>query len=784
MSAPVSAAYRFLRPARAFVLFAVLVLACASGLSAVAVAQSTPETIEVVGARRISAETIRHHVRGVPDAGDDAARDNAALKVLFATGQFSDVRIIRHGGSIVVTVAENPVVAHIAFEGRSAIEEKELAKAAGLAVRDTYTRARGEAALKSLREIYRKRGHDDVAIDLRTEPREGNRVGVIFAVREGAKVKIERIDFRGNRTFTARELGDVITTRVSGMFDFLVGDTPYEEARLDLDRELIVRHYQEHGFADVRVSAAKAERDVTTRGWHLTFEIDEGERYTTGPVAIVSEIAEISTGRLEGLARPDPGAPWSPQAVRKAVERMTETLAADGRGPAEVVPSIDRDAVSRTIGLTYRVRALQRRTIERIEVVGNLHTTDVVIRRELRFGEGDILDPLLVEKARRRLERLGLFKSVTLSTETGSAPDRVRLTVAVVEQASGEVGFGVGYSSSEGIIGDVTFSERNLLGRGQQLKLKLAGSEKRSEAELSFTEPYLLGRPLAAGFDLFYRDIDQIQASSFKSTRVGGDVRLGFDMTEQMRATVNYTLTRSTIYDVGAGASAAVKEAVSGKPGATSSSYLTSSVGYTLAYDTRNRMTNPMSGVYVATTQDLAGIGGDARHLRTTAEVRSYLPVTDKVVLASRVSGGTIAGWGGSDVRLLDMFYRGGETVRGFATGGIGPRDALSANRDALGGANYLATSAELRFPLPFMPEDIGLRGAVFADAGSLWGSTRTAKALPGIVGTSAALRASVGSGLIWESPVGQLRVDYASPLLKQPFDKTQALRFGLGPGF
>lgn len=776
-----SVAFPSLRLGHARVLIAALALVCAWGFGHAVVAQGAPESIEVVGAQRISAQTVRHHVLGIAGAGDDAARDNAALKALFATGQYADVRILRRGGIIVVTVVENPVVAQVSFEGRSAIDEKDLAKAAGLAARETYTRARAEAALKSLREAYRKRGYDDVAIDLRTEPREGNRVGVIFSVREGAKVKIERIDYRGNRAFTARELADVITTRVAGTFDFLLGDTPYEEARLDLDRERLIRHYQEHGFADVRVAAAKAQRDATTRGWHLTFEIDEGERYTTGHVAIVSELAEVSTERLEGLAQPDPGTSWSPEAVRKSIERMTQALLEDGHAPIEIVPSIEREPTSRTINLTFRVRALQRRYIERIEVVGNQHTTDVVIRRELRFSEGDLYHPLLIEKAKRRLERLGLFKTVTLSIESGSARDRVRLTVAVVEQSSGELGFGVGYSSTEGIIGDVTFSERNLLGRGQQLKLKLAGSEKRSEAELSFTEPYFLGRPLAAGFDLFYRDLDQIQASSFKSTRVGGDVRLGVDVTEQMRATVNYTLTRSTIYDVGAGASAAVKEAVEGKP---SSSYITSSVGYSLAYDTRNRMTNPMSGVYVATTQDLAGLGGDARYLRTTAEVRSYLPVTEKATLASRVIGGTIAGWGGSDVRLLDMFYRGGETVRGFAVGGIGPRDALSANKDALGGANYLATSTELRFPLPFMPEDIGLRGAVFADAGSLWGSTRSAKALPGIVGTTAALRASVGSGLIWDSPVGQLRVDYASPLLKQPFDKTQPLRFGLGPGF
>jgi outer membrane protein insertion porin family len=380
------------------------------------------------------------------------------------------------------------------------------------------------------------------------------------------------------------------------------------------------------------------------------------------------------------------------------------------------------------------------------------------------------------------VQALGFFKKVTVKKKRGAKPDNVVVTVEVVEEDTRNLSFGAGYSSSEGIVGDVAVVERNLFGNGQSLRLKLAGSFERFQADIGFTEPHLLGSNFAGGFDLFYKDVDYTTQASYKSQRVGGDLRLGYQITDEWSAGVNYTLSRNTIYDVGANASAAIKEAVPGFPGSDSSTYYTSSVGYSVAYDTRDNKKRPSQGVYYTVAQDLAGFGGDVRYVRSVAEARAYYPVSEQVTAVGRTTGGVITGWGGQDVRLLDLFYRGGETVRGFATGGFGPRDTLSANQDALGGRMFFATSAELLFQLPGVPQDLGLRGAVFADAGSLWGVNKTAASLPGLAGNSLTPRASVGVGVAWDSPIGALRVDYAFPILKQPFDKTQALSFGLMP--
>ena len=335
---------------------------------------------------------------------------------------------------------------------------------------------------------------------------------------------------------------------------------------------------------------------------------------------------------------------------------------------------------------------------------------------------------------------------------------------------------------SEGVVGDISIADRNLFGNGEALRLKLSGSATRLQAELGFTEPRFLGTNVAAGFDLFYKDVDYTTQASYKSQRIGGDLRARYPISDEWSVGVNYTFVRSKIYDVGADASLAIKDAVPGFPGATSTAYYTSSVGYNVLYDTRDNKKRPSSGVYYSIAQDLAGVGGDVRYIRSVGELRGYYPVTDEITAVGRATGGIIGGWGGQDVRLLDLFYKGNETVRGFATAGIGPRDTLSANQDALGGKMFYSTTAELLFQIPGVPQDVGLRGAVFADAGSLWGLNNTAAKQPGAVGATPALRASMGVGLAWDSPIGALRADYAIPLAKQPYDKTQPFSFGLMP--
>lgn len=743
-------------------------------------------TVEVAGNSRIAADSVRQHAGLRPGESCAPARLDAALKAMFASGQFADARIECRDGIARIAIVENPIVAKVVFEGRSAVPEADLSKAALVGPRDVHTRAKVETAAARLRELYRARGYEDAVIEARTTPAGQGRVEVAFAITEAGVVKVDRIAFTGNQAFSDAVLSDVVTTRQSRLFDFLQAVTAPVPDRLDHDRALLERHYRRHGYADARVGEPQRTRAPAggkPGGWHVVFPIEEGERYTFGAIVLSPGLAAALPASRVRIAS---GAVYDREALDKAMEAVTAALIEAGHPSAEVVARLGRDPKRRVMDVTLEIRQSPRVVIERIEIVGNRITRDHVIRRELSFAEGDVYHPLIVEQARTRLMRLGLFKSVQIARRPGTGPeakDKAILAVAVEEVDSREIGFGAGYSTSEGIIGDVTLTERNLMGRGQTLKLEIAGSQTGARGMIGFTEPRFLGTRVAAGFDLFWRDSDLTQSSSYKSTRFGGTIRVGTEIASDTTATLNYTLSRTSIYDIGPDASRAVKLAVPGWPNSGSAAFTTSSIGYSLAYDTRDRKVLPMRGVLISGGQDLAGLGGDSRFIRTTADARIYVPVSESMQIAARATGGTITGWGGREVALLDHFYRGGETVRGFAGSGIGARDILSPRRDSLGGTSFIATTAELRFPLPLVPSSAGLRGAVFADAGTLFGTSASVKAQPGVVGTTASLRAAVGAGLIWDSPVGPLQTGYAVPVAKQAFDKTQGFYFGLGSG-
>jgi outer membrane protein insertion porin family len=751
-----------------------------------AVAQAaTVREIRVVGNRRVEPETVRSYLQFAVGDTYDAGKADRSLRALFGTGLFADVRIDREGSAVIVTVVENPVVNQVAFEGNSEVDTQTLQNEVQLKPRAIYTRARALADVQRILSVYRRQGRYAASVEPKLIEIEQNRVNVVFEINEGQATKVKSISFIGNRAFSDSQLRDIISTTQSGWFDFLKGTNVYDPDRLNLDRELLRQYYLKNGYADARVIAANAELDRDGSGFFITFTLDEGELYTFGEVRIESALADVRPESLQGEMLTKPGAYYNGSDVEKTTERLTLLVAERGFAFARVRPQVDRDPAARLINLTYVIDEGPRVYIERINIAGNTRTKDHVIRREFRLAEGDAFNPLLVDKAKKRLQAMGFFKKVEINRRPGNGPDRVLLDVAVEEQPTGELSFGAGYSTVEGVIGDVSFTERNLFGNGQFLRLKVGGSADRFQVDLSFTEPRFLDRNLAAGFDLFHKDVNQLSTSSFKSRKTGGGVRIGFPLSEYLWLTTSYTLSHDDIYEVDtATASRAVIEA----QGAA----LTSSIGNALTYDTRNHPRNPTRGLFFQLAGDYAGVGGDVQYVRVQGEGRAYYPITDNFTFVGRVIGGQIEGWGGDDVRLLDLFYKGGETIRGFGRSGIGPRDLNTG--DALGGKTYWSATAEIRFPLPFVPEELGMSGAVFADAGALFNAGDTVKSAPQgcSLGSTATvcladdetIRASAGASLMWNSPVGPLRLDYAFPLSKESYDKVQEFRFGASTKF
>ncbi|MBU2531224.1 MAG: outer membrane protein assembly factor BamA, partial [Alphaproteobacteria bacterium] len=705
---------------------------------------------------------------------------NASLRSLFATGLFADVQIARQGTTVVVTVDENPVISTVAIEGNAEIDTKTLEGEVRLKSRSVYTRSRALADAQRILDVYQRQGRYSATVEPKIIELDQNRVNLVFEINEGSATKVASINFIGNKSFSDSQLRDIISTSQASWTNWIMGGSPYDQDRLRLDQELVRQYYLKNGYADVQVTSANAELDRDGTGFIITFVVDEGPLYRFGSVRIENSLPEFQPESVRAEMLTIEGATFNASDIEKSVEKMTLAASEQGFAFVRIRPRAERDPVGRFINLTYVIDQGPRVYIERIDVVGNVRTKDRVIRREFRLVEGDAFNPLLVDRAEKRIKGLGFFKDAKVSRQPGSAPDRVALVVQVTEQPTGELSFGAGFSTSEGVIGDVSLTERNFMGEGQFLRLKVGGSFTRAQIDLSFTEPRFLDKNISAGFDLFHKEIDLSDTSSYKTRKTGFSPRIGFPLSENIWMAMSYTISRDELFDVEPDASFVIRETAG--PDGKDLAY-TSAIGLSLQYDTRNHPKNPTRGIFLLGSTDFAGVGGDVQYVRVQGEGRAYYPLFENVTLVGRVVAGHIEGWGGDDVRLLDVFQRGGETIRGFDSAGFGPRDINSVNRDALGGKTYWAANAEVRFPLPLVSESLGMSAAVFADAGSLFNVSEIAENKPGVV-DDASIRTSVGASILWNSPLGPLRFDYAFPLQYEDYDELQRFRFGASTKF
>jgi len=757
-----------------------------------ALAQGVVRDIQVEGNRRVEPETVRSYLSF--NVGDtyDGGKVDASLKALYGTGLFTDVSIDRNGSTVIVRVVENPIVNQVAFEGNSEVETDTLRSEVQSKPRAVFTRARVQADVQRILDVYRRQGRFAASVEPKIIEIEQNRVNLVFEITEGGATKVKGITFTGNYAFSDSQLREIISTTQSGWFDFLKGTSIYDPDRMSLDRELLRQYYLKNGYADATVVAANAELDTDGSGFFVNFAIEEGQRYNFGQITVENSLQGLNPSGLNAEILTEQGDIYNAADIDKTVEKLTLAASEQGFAFARVRPRANPDVAAKVIAVTYAIDEGPRIYIERINVSGNERTKDHVIRREFRLAEGDAFNPLLVDRAKKRLQGLGFFKSAEVKRRPGSAEDRVILDVELVEQSTGELSFGAGYSTSEGVIGDVSITERNLLGNGQFLRLKLGGSFERMQVDLSFTEPRFLDRNMSAGFDLFHKEIDQSRESGFSSRRTGGGLRLGFPLSENLWMQTGYGLDLASIEIDNSGL--LTNELVRQEIARFGEETITSSATTTLTYDKRNHPKNPTSGYFLQVGGEFAGLGGDVQYGRVSAEARGYYPITEKITFVGRAIGGHIEAWGDEDIRMNDLFFRGGETIRGFDRAGFGPRDAITG--DSVGGQTFWATTAEVRFPFPFVPDEIGLGGAVFADAGSVFGANALAKSISGrtdldgdpdvdfLLQDDPTIRSSVGASILWNSPVGPLRMDFAKALTKEKYDEEQFFRFGASTKF
>ena len=743
-------------------------LVLALWMGAAAAQEATVGSVLVEGNERIEAETVRSYM--TIGAGDrfDADAVNESLKSLFATGLFADVTIRREGNALVVRVIENPIINRVAFEGNDAIDDSELESEIQLQPRVVYTRPRVQSDLQRLTEIYRRSGRFAATIEPKVIQLPQNRVDLIFEVNEGPITEVQRINFLGNTHFSDSALRDVIQTVESAWYRFATSADTYDPDRLTFDRELLRRFYLANGYVDFRVISAGAELTPDRSDFIITFSLEEGERYRVAALDIQSELRDLAPEDLRPVVEIEAGDWYDADQVEEAVLALTEVVGSRGYAFVDVRPEVEPDREARTVDVTFEVGEGPRVYVERIDIVGNVRTIDEVIRREFRLAEGDAFNTALIRRSRQRIMNLGFFNRVDIDTSEGAAPDRTVLAVEVSEVPTGELSFGAGVSSAEGLLGDIAIRERNLLGLGQELRLGLTVSESRQEIDLSFTEPYFLDRDVAAGFDVFQRTVDLQDQSSFDRESVGFVLRAGYPLAERLRHTVSYTLRNDEVSDVSSSTSRFIRE----QEGET----LTSALSHRLEYDLRDSRIDPTDGYVLRFGQEVAGLGGDAKYLKHTLSFGHFYSVADGWVVSSLARAGHIVGID-DDVRIVDRFFLGGRRLRGFEPSGVGPRDAETG--DALGGNMFYSLTEELGFPLG-LPDEVNLRGAVFVDVGSLATIDESGE---GLLDESAP-RLSVGAGINFRSPLGPIRLDFARALIKEDFDRTENFRFSFGTRF
>jgi len=751
----------------------------------VALAQTAASgtAITVEGNRRVDADTIRSYFRQRDGEPLDAARIDAGLKALYASHLFEDVHVARQADRLTVTVVEAPIIDRIQFEGNRSLKDKQLMDELQSKPRAALMSATVQADVARLSEIYKRSGHFDARVVPKTIARTADRVDLVFEIAEGTKTTIRHIDFAGNRAYAAYRLRGVIKSGETSLLSFLTGSGLYDPDRIEADRDLLRRFYLAHGYVDVRIIAARAEFDPAQKGIVVTFMIEEGELYRFGGVDVQSQMPEVDGRAFLGGLKVRPGATYDAGAIEKTADDLTIALAKQGHPFGTVRPRSDRNPQTRTVDVVFTIEQGPRTYVERINIRGNTRTRDYVVRREFDIAEGDAFNRALVDRAERRLKKLDVFKTVKITSEPGSAPDRVIVNVDVEDQQTGDLTFGVGYSTADGVIGNIGVSERNLLGRGQYAKMSLTYGQYAKAFDVGFVEPYFLGSRMSLGVDVFGKETSPSSYQSYGSDTYGVSLRLDAPLTEETSAALRYSIyNQSVTLDPTAATNGTVSLPI--QQAALAGPSWVSMIGYTLAYDTLDNRKGPTDGTRAEFKQDLAGLGGDVHFLKSAEDVRVYHEITPDVVGMARLQSGVLTPWGGQDVPLINRFFGGPTLVRGFAPYGIGPRDLTpGSTMDNLGGTMFWGTTAEAQAAIPYLPADFGLKVAVFADAGSVRVASGQVPALSQsfTLGNSSAIRSSVGVGLIWGSPFGPIRVDYAVPTSKASYDVTQRFNFSAG---
>ncbi len=722
--------------------------------------------IDVSGLQRVELETVLSYINIQKNENVSQEELDDALKRLYNTGLFADVVMdVSANGNLNIRLLENPIVNKRVFDGNEKIDDEMLEKEVQLAPRSVFSKAKVQEDVQRILEIYKRSGRYAAVVDPKVIVRSENRVDLIYEIDEGPIASISKINFIGNTHYSDDDLQSEIMSKETRWFRIFSSKENYDAEKTNYDKELLRRFYLKHGYADFAVSSAVAELSPDKKSFVITYVLDEGPCYKIGDISIKSQISEVDVKPMYKEVLIEQGDWYNAQKIEKTVTALTEELGKKGFAFVDVEPQLVRHTASGKIDVIFNINEGERIFVDRINISGNTRTHDEVIRREFRIEEGDAFNAAKIKASRRNVENLNYFSKVDIET-VPTDNNKADVNVNVEEKSTGSFNVGVGYSTVNGALVRAGINEDNFQGKGQQLGADVSVSQRSQDYDLSFTEPYFMGLPLRAGVDLFRSEQDYQDEGSYDSETTGGRLRLGWNYTDDLSQQLRYTLRQDKIANVDEYSSVYIKQEEGTSTGSV--------IGQTLYYDKRDSSINPKEGYFLSFGNDVAGAGGDEKYFKFDAKAYTYYTMADYYTFKLFANAGYIVGYGDEDVRLAQRYYLGGSTLRGFEFAGIGARDKYTD--DALGGNWMLYTGAEMSFPIGL--DELGIRGRTFVDMGMIGEPDNIDRR---IVEYSSSPRVATGFGFQWLSPMGQIDVDIAFPIVKEDYDKTETFRLNFG---
>lgn len=743
----------------------------------------TISSIKIVGNTRTERSTILSYAH--LKEGDQYSKQKAdqSIKSLYSTGFFSKIKINFADKKMTISVIENPIINKVDFSGNKALKTDVLSKELVSKTRSFFSKSKLNNDVNRLLNIYNKSGRFSTKIVPQIATLPQNRVNILFKIKEGKKSTIKKVIFVGNKRFSENVLKSEIMSKEDRIYNIFRANY-YDEDIVEYDKVLLTKFYHSKGYVDFKVISATADIVSKNNGFYLTYSIEEGDKYDFGNTKINNHISAVNTKEILKLIEFKKGEIFNSNLVDKSTQDIIKYLAVNGYPFVDVQAGYRIDNKNKLVNINYVISKAQKVYIGRVNIRGNLKTYDNVIRKELKLSEGDPYNSFLITNSEQRLKNLDYFEKVKINVEKTNSADTVDLDVVVEEKSTAAINISAGFSSSDGPLGMLGFTESNLFGQGKKFSMNIQKSASSLSSGLALTQPNFMQSNIAVGFSL-QNSSKNHNTSQFGSTsdstpyeikHTSASVFMNYNITDDLFHSANYSISKDSIGRVDP-ASATIFIEQTGKN-------IVSSVGHNLVYNKTDSTVSPTTGYALNFTQMLAGIGGDSQFIKNIMECSYYYPINDDLVLKLAASAGNIKGLG-KDIRVSENFHLGDYSLRGFDYSGAGPRDK-GTNKDYLGGTTYYTGTVETKFPVPGLAKDSDVSGSIFSDFGSVWGVDipNSSSYSRSSFHNDKSIRVSAGVGLIWLTKMGPLRIDFAKALKKQDYDMTRSLLFSFSTLF